>query len=279
MSASTQTPHRTKNVYLYISIVTLLLLSSCQDKRTTIIERKDDSAAKAMLQGNWLDAESARVQYRNKGEPIYFTDASYNSRYFKIINDTLVLYGTNDSTFYKIDKKEADSFWYHSLTDEIVKLHRSENELDSLDFETSNNTVPAPEPEVIQKDAVVMYNGHRYRGYVYINPSQMKVIRTLYTETGMSVENVYYDNVIHICVYEGTERLYSKDFYKKDFADLIPEDFLRQAILADMDFIRVSAEGYEYLATLCIPDEASCYNIDIKISHNGGLSLENSTYP
>ena len=60
-----------------------------------------------------------------------------------------------------------------------------------------------------------MYKGTRYRGYVYINPSKMKVIKTVYSDEGIGVDNVYYDNVIHICVYEGRNLLYGKDITKK----------------------------------------------------------------
>ena len=60
-----------------------------------------------------------------------------------------------------------------------------------------------------------MYKGTRYRGYVYINPSKMKVIKTVYSDEGIGVDNVYYDNVIHICVYEGKKLLYGKDITKK----------------------------------------------------------------
>ena len=62
-----------------------------------------------------------------------------------------------------------------------------------------------------------MYKGTRYRGYVYINPSKMKVIKTVYSDEGIGVDNVYYDNVIHICVYEGKKLLYGKDITKKSF--------------------------------------------------------------
>ena len=48
-------------------------------------------------------------------------------------------------------------------------------------------------------DSIVNYNGSRYRAYVYIKPSKMRVIKTIYTEDGISMDNVYYDNVMHIC--------------------------------------------------------------------------------
>ena len=46
------------------------------------------------------------------------------------------------------------------------------------------------------------YDNVRYRGYVYINPSKIKVMRPGVSEEGLGVDNVYYDNIIHICVYE-----------------------------------------------------------------------------
>ena len=91
-----------------------------------------------------------------------------------------------------------------------------------------------------------MYKGTRYRGYVYVNPSTMKVVRSSYSEGGISVDNVYYDNVIHICVYEGRRMLYGKDITKKAFAGIFPEDILSQMILADMNFMGVDNKGYQY---------------------------------
>lgn len=256
-----------------------LLLSACQNRQTTVMPRTENSIAKSLLQGIWLDDESESVQFRVKGDTIYYLEASYTPLYFKVFNDTLILYGTNDSTSYKIDKQGKYTFWFHSLSDEVIKLHKSENELDSLAFNNNSNQDRPVYDQVAKKDSVVMYGGRRYRGYAYINPSTMKVTKTTYTETGMSVENIYYDNIIHICVYEGRKCLYKKDFTKKDFEELIPADFLKQAILSDMDFVKVDAAGFGYQATLCIPEEASCYNIDITISHDGALSLKNSVYP
>ena len=59
--------------------------------------------------------------------------------------------------------------------------------------------------EVTKRDSVVMYNGKRYRAYVYVNPSKKKVVKTSYSDEGISVDNVYYDNVMHI-VYTKDEK-------------------------------------------------------------------------
>ena len=46
-----------------------------------------------------------------------------------------------------------------------------------------------------------------------------------YSEDGISMDNIYYDNVMHICVYEGKKSLYAKDITKQMFVDVIPTDF------------------------------------------------------
>lgn len=267
-----------KFVFLSLCVV-LLLLPACRNRQRVSMARTEDSIAKNLLQGIWLDDESENIQFRIKGDTIYYPDASYTPLYFKVINDTLILYGTNDSTSYKIDQQSKVSFWFHSLSDEVIKLHKSESVLDSLVFENDGLNNHPVYDQVAKKDSVIMYSGRRYRGYVYINPSKMKVTKSSYTETGMSVENIYYDNIIHICVYEGRKCLYAKDFTKRDFEALVPADFFTQSILSDMDFVKVDAAGFAYQATLCIPEEAGCYNIDITISHDGNLSLKNSVYP
>lgn len=174
---------------------------------------------------------------------------------------------------YKIDRQTEYSFWFHSLADEIVKLHKSENPEDILAFENKEVEV-IPITEVMKKDSVVMYKGIRYRGYVYINPSKMKVIRTSYSEDGISVDNVYYDNVIHICVYEGRQMLYGKDITKKMFAGIFPTETLNQMILADMNFMGVNNKGYQYQATLCVP-ESSVYSLaNITIGFDNQMSIK-----
>ena len=91
-----------------------------------------------------------------------------------------------------------------------------------------------------------MYKGTRYRGYVYINPSKMKVIKTVYSDEGIGVDNVYYDNVIHICVYEGKKLLYGKDITKKVFATIFPEEVLNQTILSGKFRLSSRKPDYRY---------------------------------
>lgn len=256
----------------FVTGLCCVLLSAACGKGKVQGTVEEDSTAKELLQGIWLDDETELPLMRIEGDTIYYADPQNIPVSFKVIQDTIYVYGSTTAA-YKIDRQTEYSFWFHSLADEIVKLHKSENSEDQLAFENQEVEV-IPTTEVVQKDSVVVYKGTRYRGYVYINPSKMKVIRSSYSEGGISVDNVYYDNVIHICVYEGKQLLYGKDITKKIFADAFPEELLKQMILADMDFMGVGSEGYRYRATLCIPESSVSHLIGITIGFDDRMEIK-----
>ena len=223
-----------------ILIVLVVSLASCSNRQNGEVSVKEDLTAKQLLQGIWVNDETEMPLMRIEG----------------------------------IDRQTEYSFWFHSLADEVIKLHKSENAEDSLVFTSREVEVISTTPEVIKKDSIVTYKNTRYRGYVYINPSKMKVFKTSYSENGISVDNVYYDNVIHICVYEGKKMLYGQDITKKMFADIFPTEMLDQAILADMNFMGVDSKGYHYQATLGIP-ESSVYNlVNMIIGFDNTMNIE-----
>jgi len=211
------------------------------------------------------------------GDTIYYSDAQSAPVYFKILKDTLYTYG-KDVTHYQIDKQSEYSFWFHSLADNIIKLHKSEDPNDTLAFSFKSVEIIPTYTEVTKKDSVVMFDGVRYRAYVYINPSQMKVVKTTYSEDGISMDNIYYDNVMHICVYEGKKSLYAKDITKQMFVDVIPTDFLQQAILSDMNFTGIDRKGYHYQALVCIPESPVCNLVNLTISFDGKLNITAAKY-
>lgn len=256
---------------IYTIIVCLLLLSSCSTRIQK--EEKENLVAKSLLQGIWMDEMTETPLFRIKGDTIYYVDESVTPVAFKIIGDSLKTYGLQTSS-YHIKKQEEFSFWIQSVVGDVLKLSKIDNELDSILVVQSSPMNQEPAKEVIQKDDVVYYNNVRYRGYVYINPTDIKVIQPGISEEGLEVENVYYDNIIHICVYEGKNRLFGKDVKKQDFITLIPGEYYHRAILSDMDFVGVTEKGYQYQATVCVPNNVSCYLVNISICFNGDINYE-----
>lgn len=248
-----------------------VLLASCskiQKKNST----EEDLTAKQMLQGIWVDDETDMPLIRINGDTIYYADSQNASASFKVIGDSIYLQGSA-SVAYKIDRQSEDCFWFHSLSDEMVKLHRSENEEDLFVF-TSKRVEPiSTSSEIIKKDSIVMYAGNRYHGYVYINPSKIRVAKTSYSGDGLSVENIYYDNIIHICVYQGKQLLYGKDIKKQLFSNLFSVNYLQQVILSDMNFMGIDDNGFHYQAMLSIPESYVSNLINLTINKDKKLII------
>lgn len=260
-------------MYKSLPIALLLaLLSSCSGAPCQQVAMQEENRdAKSLLQGIWLDDNTESSLLKIEGDTIYYADAASAPVAFKIVGDTLMTYGAQPAG-YKIEKQEEYVFWFHSAVGDVIRLHKAESTIDSLTF-IHTQEVPVYN-DVIKKDSVVNYNNVRYRGYVYINPSKIKVMCPGVSESGLGTDNVYYDNIIHICVYEGKKSLFAKDITKQMFEGVVPVDFLRWAVLSDMDFGGVDAKGYHYQATVCIPEGASCYLVNITVGTDGSLSYE-----
>ena len=148
--------------------------------------------------------------------------------------------------------------------EDVVKI--SDEEVEFLDHQIQTLT------EVVKRDTVVFYNGDRYHLYFAINPTKYKVILNTVNEDGMDVENVYYDNIIHLSIFKGAEEIFSRDFRKPQYEKKVPSQFLTKSILNDMEYEKTDAQGFHVNASLCTPGNASCYRVEHVISFNGKLT-------
>lgn len=251
----------------------ITLLTACSEQsQNKEKENKEDRVAKELLQGTWVDDINETPLFRVKGDTIYYVDESIRPTFFKIIKDSLKTYG-QQVTSYHIEKQGEFVFWIQSGMGEILHLSKAEASIDSLLDIPEDKSLELTR-KVIEKNDIVLFNDIRYRGYVYINPTDIKIIQPMITEEGLEGENVYYDNIIHICVYEGKNRLFGRNMKKQDFEPLIPQDYYQRAILSDMEFMGVDAKGYQYQATLCIPNGVTCYLVNISITKDGDITYE-----
>lgn len=230
--------------------------------------------AKRLLQGVWINDDSNVPLLFVKGDSLRFIGQSDDPIEFKIYKDSLYTYGYDVMT-YKIDRQSEYDFWFHSLSDRIVKLYRSENLEDSLYFKEDSQREPMPiYTEVVQKDSVVFFDNRRFRGYVYINPSSYKINKPTYSDEGIRLDEVFYDNVIHICVYEGSKSLFARDMYKTDFKSFLTDSFYEQSVLVDMSFTGVDAAGFHFTARVGVPESFIHNLIGVTISFNGDMQME-----
>lgn len=259
-----------------IALLPVFLWMSCRrgsgEAGIAAYEPREDVEAKQKLQGIWIDKETGTVAFRAKGDTIYYPDTTNVAVYFYIAKDTLYM-GNDTPEAYPIDRIGENLFKFHSVVGEIVTLERSMEPDDTIYF-THKQAVTLTYNEVVKKDTVVYYNSERYHCYIYVNPSRLKVYKTSYTDEGIAVDNVYYDNVIHVAVYKGKQSLFSKDYNRKSFVGLVPPEFLEHAILSNMTYNKTDGGGFHFDATICIPDDASCYMVRICVSRQGEAKME-----
>lgn len=262
---------RKQTTIILLSVV-LALFCNCQGNNSAT--PSEDKGAKAMLQGIWVEEESGDVSMRIIGDSIFYTDSTSMPSYFMIVGDSLVM---GSGTSYAIVKQTENLFWFMNHNGDVVKLQKSTDPVDETEFVHDTPQVMTYTHQV-KTDSVVVFNGERYHWYIAINPTKYKVVKRSYNDDGLEVENVYYDNFMHISLFQGANKIFSSDFKKQMFAKFVPENFLKDAILANMEYSSVDAEGFHFNATLCIPDEASCYVVEILIDHKGQMRMKTVEY-
>lgn len=263
--------------FLPLLVGMAIVLGSCGREKASSAASADvqeDMRAKQMLQGVWLNADDDEPVFRIVGDTIFFPDSTSLPTLFQVFGDTLVMHGASDVR-YAIVRQAPHLFEFRNQAGDVVKLVKSDDTDDATLFEKSA-PVAINQNLLIKRDTIFMSQGKRYHCYVQVNPTTYKVIKMTYNDEGVSVGNVYYDNIINLAVFQGAQKVFSSDFHKNDFAKHVPAEVLKQSILSDMLFSHVDEEGIHYSALICEPDSPSSYAVDVLISYNGKITFKNN---
>lgn len=231
----------------------------------------EDLEAKAMVQGIWVDKETGASFFKIEGDTVRYADASGQASIFRIIADTMLI-GSSD-VGYAIVRLTPNNFSFLNTNGDTIHLERSQEIEDSMAFADAEPRILSLS-EVEKRDTVVMFAGERYHCYIAVNPTKIRVVRPTCNDDGIMVDNIYYDNIIHISVFKGKERLFSSDIKREMFAHLVPSQILEQSVLGNMKFVRADNRGFHFHTTICIPDGISCYLLDTFISFDGKLGID-----
>ena len=257
-----------KLLIVITSIVLVVTLCNCGSNAPQVESRE----AKALLQGLWMDDETEDLLFRVKGDTVYYADSTSMPAYFKVVNDTLYI-GSNAG--YHIEKQTAHVLWFKNQNGELMKLEKVEEEnMQDMEEKPHPPITVQTLTEVLKRDTVVFKEGKRYHCYIAINPTRYKVLFQTVNEDGLSVEEVFYDNIVNICIVKDGNQIFKRDMHKNDYAKQVKSDFLEKAILNDMNFVKADADGFHFTASLCQPNGASCYLVDTIISENGDVDFK-----
>ena len=238
-------------------------------------EIKEDTAAKKLLQGIWLDGDDEDdVAFRVKGDTIYYPDSTSRPVYFYIVGDTLVMKGANTSK-YPIVNQAAHIFQFKVQNGDIVKLVKPDDQSYLQQF-SHEQPVTLNQNTLVKRDTVVNAGNEKLHLYVQVNPTTFKVYKSSYNDDGVEVDNVYHDNIVNVNIYQGSRKIFGRDFRKEDFKGQVPHEFLKQSILSDIVFRKVDADGVHYKVVLAMPDSSMSYQVEIIISLEGKMTIKKS---
>lgn len=257
------------------SVLCIFFFSGCKGNSALQVSQNEDRAAKKMFQGLWMNEGGEDVAFRVKGDTVYYADSLSLPAYFQIFHDTLVLHGVSNVK-YAIVKQAPHLFVFVNQNGDQVKLVKSEDPNDLALFEATESRRPVAlnQNRTIKRDTVIISSNEKYHCYVQVNPTTYKVIKPSYNDDGVEVGNAYYDNIIHLSIYKGARRLFSKDFRKQDFTREVPAQFLKVSILSDLLFSKTDAEGFHYTASIATPDEPSSFQVDVCVTKDGKLKMQ-----
>jgi hypothetical protein len=246
----------------------LLSLTACTGCGHGLSTNDESRRAKELLQGVWVDEATESVIWEIQGDSVFYPDSTSVPAYFKVLGDSLYI-GT--SARYHIEKQTEHVLWFRNASDELIQLVKSDGEHPTV---AHTDSKIQSLKEVVKRDTVVLYGGERYHLYLAINPTKYKVVRQTLSDEGLDVDNVYYDNIIHLSIYQGSVSLFSQDFRKTSYEKQVPSQYLSTVILNDMVLTKVDGEGFHLNISLCSPGDASCFLIEHVVSFDGQLTTK-----
>ena len=260
-----------KLIYHLVALAVFSVLSfSCSSQPQPVEQREESREAKQLLQGVWMDEDMETAVFQMKGDTVYYADSTSMPAYFRVIGDTLYI-GTSGRYF--IEKQTEHLLCFKMPSGETARYVKSDDKELGRVFEQTKPQI-LELTEVLKRDTVVFFEGERYHLYIAVNPTKYKVSRQSVNDDGLTVENAYYDNIIHLSIFKGAAQIFSRDFHKKAYERLVPAQFMQHAILNNMEFNQVDAQGFHFNASLCVPEDASCYLVDQVVSFKGKPSAQ-----
>ena len=250
----------------------LSFVASCGKKASPDSTPKEDTRAKKLLQGIWLNEDDEDVAFRVKGDTIYYPDSTSQPVYFCIYGDTLIMKGARDVK-YPILKQAAHLFEFKSPSGDVIKLTKTSDKTYLKSFQ-QEKPIALNQNQLIKRDTIVSHGDNRYHLYVQVNPTSYKVYLSSMNDDGVQVDEVYYDNIVNLNVFHGAQKLFSRDFKKQDFSKNVPAAFLEQAVFSDLVFEEIDSAGIHYLAILAQPNSSISYQVRVTISFAGHLKIE-----
>ena len=235
-----------------IGISVIAFMASCGNTPEKNNTPAEDLEAKKTIQGIWVDELEGDCVFRAKGDTIFYTDSLSEPVKFHICADTLYLESSHPAK-YHLNKLSDHVLRFLKLFEKIKK---------SIDHINQG--------ELIKRDSIMSVGNKRFHAYVQVNPTTYKVYHPTVNDDGVSVDHAYFDNIVHIALYDGARKIINRDYRKKDFSAYVPKEYIAHCILSDIVIEKATADEVTFVAILSTPDTYTSYQINIVVNNTDG---------
>ena len=254
-----------------ISVITAIV--SCGNTPEKNNTPSEDLEAKKTMQGIWVDELEGNCVLRAKGDTIFYTDSLSEPVKFHIYADTLYLESSHPSK-YKLNKlSEHILRFVNNDGDEISLVKSNDKSLIALFEKIKRSIDHINQGELIKRDSIISAGDKRLHAYIQVNPTTFKVYQTSVNDDGVTVDHAYFDNIVHIALYDGARKIINRDYRKKDFSAYVPKEYIDKCILSDIIIEKTTPEEVTFVAILSTPDTYTSYHINIMVGIDGNIKM------
>ena len=253
-----------------IGISVIASMASCGNTPEKNITPAEDLEAKKTIQGIWVDELEGNCVLRAKGDTIFYTDSLSEPVKFHIYTDTLYLESSHPTKYHLTRLSDHVLRFVNNDGDEISLVKSDDKSLIKL-FEKVNNSIDhINQGELIKRDSIMSVGDKRLHAYVQVNPTTFKVYQPTVNDDGVMVDHAYFDNIVHVALYDGARKIINRDYRKKDFSAYVPKEYIDHCILSDIIIDKATADEVTFVAILSTPDTYTSYHINIVVNNTDG---------
>ncbi len=233
----------------------------------------EDLEAKETIQGIWVDELEGNCVFRAKGDTIYYTDSLSEPVRFHVYADTLYLESSHPTKYHLNKLSDHVLRFVNNDGDEISLVKSDDKSLVSLFEKIKKSIGHINQGELIKRDSILSVGDKRLHAYVQVNPTTFKVYHQSVNDDGVTVDHAYFDNIIHLALFDGARKVINRDYRKKDFAAYVPKEYIDKCILSDIIIEKATPEEVTFVAILSTPDTYTSYHINIVVAIDGNVKM------
>ncbi|MDU2113152.1 MAG: DUF4738 domain-containing protein [Prevotella bivia] len=253
--------------YFLLIVFVVLGFTACHRNVSSLDEQ--DVQAKQLLQGVWVDDEGTNPVILVCGDSIFFPDSASMPVKFWITRDSLYLQGKHLNS-YKIVKQTPHFFAFQNQNGDELSVSKSGDK--SLKKAFSYHVFAMNTFDEQNIDTIANTDLGYYRSLIHIETTSDKIIKSVYNDSGLEVDNLYLDNVASLVIKSRDVPVYVHDFRKAEFAAFIPKTFINDCILRKFYFTHADKHALYYEAVIGVPDAYTTYVVEVRIMPDGTVT-------